>query len=230
MQHCNDKPKILIFFDIGGILLRTDNAAWYRVLGIPVENLSKFQKMSARVDFNYGRGTISLEKYLSSLRTYVSIPRNVLKKRVTDNVTGPITEMIALKRKLIAAGYTVGLLSNIGQQQLKIYRKKYPLVFTRSPHAPCIFSCKVKTAKPFQRIYRLVRGYEKIVFIDDKPKNIVAAVRNPKWHGIWLTAFRNRNEPLPRIQKNVPLPKIKAYHATSLKECLAALTKERIML
>jgi putative hydrolase of the HAD superfamily len=102
------------------------------------------------------------------------------------------TETEALMKELKAAGYLLGILSNVPYEFLAWAKKNSP-VFSL-PHIG-LYSCEVNLVKPEEAIYRkllsmLVVEADELVFFDDKEENIAGA----KALGIEAILWKNIKE------------------------------------
>ena len=87
------------------------------------------------------------------------------------------SETVRLMRDIKAAGFTLGILSNMPGDFLAWARNNIP-VFGEADAA--VFSCEERLIKPEAAVYEKLReragcGYGEIVFFDDLPDNIAAA-------------------------------------------------------
>jgi len=96
-----------------------------------------------------------------------------------DSITGQIDGSIELLQALKAAGYAVGLLSNISTEKYEVLRRKYRFFDYFDSQ---LISAKVKLLKPDPRIYALLleqinQAAEDCIFIDDSAVNVAGADR-----------------------------------------------------
>jgi 2-haloacid dehalogenase len=104
--------------------------------------------------------------------------------RFNETVPGPVAGTHDLIARLDAAGVPLFGLSNFGADFWEDFRREWP-VFDR--FRDIVVSGYEKCAKPEPRIYEIAEGRfglppEKLLFIDDKPENIAAAVARG-WQG-----------------------------------------------
>ncbi len=194
--------KTLILFDIGGVLVKLNYGNFY-------EQAAKYSSHSAkeiekkyiqsRLDFRVCRGEITALEFMNELRDCLEIPKKVtqeeLERIVGATFPDQISEMIALKEQLHQIGYTVGILSNIGEHVHKILLKRYPEIFAvYNPMCPSLLSYQVKVMKPEPRIYDAVVGFENIIFIDDKDAYLKVGIQRG-WKGIHYVEYPDTTEP-----------------------------------
>ena len=130
----------------------------------------------------YDRGTISAKEYfkivLSALE--VSMDEKSIEELIeidTNSWKNINTDTEALMKEIKAAGYLVGILSNMPGDFLAWARKNLP-VFSL-PHIG-LYSCDVNMVKPEEAIYRKLLSMfgleaDELVFFDDKDENIKGA-------------------------------------------------------
>jgi 2-haloacid dehalogenase len=104
--------------------------------------------------------------------------------RFNETVPGPVAGTHDLIARLDAAGVPLFGLSNFGADFWEDFRREWP-VFDR--FRDIVVSGYEKCAKPEPRIYEIAESRfglppEKLLFIDDKPENIAAAVARG-WQG-----------------------------------------------
>jgi putative hydrolase of the HAD superfamily len=142
----------------------------------------KFESTLWSLRGEYDRGTIGSMEYfktvLSSLAVFMD-DKNIeeLIQIDTNSWKNINTDTEALMKELKAAGYLVGILSNMPNNFLVWARKNLP-VFSL-PHFG-LYSCEVCLVKPEEAIYRKLfsmSGVEagELVFFDDKTENIAGA-------------------------------------------------------
>jgi putative hydrolase of the HAD superfamily len=131
---------------------------------------------------DYDRGIISAKDYfktvLSSLAVFMdekSIEEII--EIDTNSWKNVNSETVALMEELKAAGYLLGILSNVPHDFLAWARKNLP-VFSL-PHIG-LYSCDVNLVKPEEAIYRKLLSMsgveaDELVFFDDKVENIKGA-------------------------------------------------------
>ena len=96
-----------------------------------------------------------------------------------ESITGQIDGTVDVAQALKAAGYTLGLLSNISREKYEVLRRTYD--FFRHFDA-CLISADVRLLKPDPRIYaRLLAQINQpaasCIFIDDSAVNVAGADR-----------------------------------------------------
>jgi len=131
---------------------------------------------------DYDRGLINAKEYfkivLNSLA--VSLDEKSIEEIIeidTNSWKNINTETVTLMEELKAAGYLIGILSNVPNEFLAWARKNLP-VFSL-PHIG-LYSCDVNLVKPEEAIYRKLLSMfgveaDELVFFDDKVENIKGA-------------------------------------------------------
>lgn len=96
------------------------------------------------------------------------------------NTQKPVQAMITLINTLKKKGYTLHILSNIGERFFYDLQKKHPAIFALFDASKVTSSSENYIGKPHHQIFhRYLETYnhnnKNIVFIDDKQKNVLAA-------------------------------------------------------
>src|SRR3989338_5208345 len=96
-----------------------------------------------------------------------------------------VEKVVALKRKIHDAGYSVGIFSNMTELALGILSARFPEVFeTYDPASPKIYSFETGSTKSEDKMYERIRGYGKVILIDDNAAYVARAVERFGWKGI----------------------------------------------
>jgi putative hydrolase of the HAD superfamily len=131
---------------------------------------------------DYDRGIISAKEYFKTVLNSLAVFMD--EKSIEDIIEidtnswkNVNTETEALMKEIKAAGYLIGILSNVPLGFLAWAKKNLP-VFSL-PHIG-LYSCEVNLIKPEEAIYRRLLsmlGVEasELVFFDDKAENIAGA-------------------------------------------------------
>jgi len=142
----------------------------------------KFESTLWSLRGEYDRGTIGAKEYfktvLSSLAVFTD--EKTIEELIeidTNSWKNINTETEALMKDLKAAGYMVGILSNMPHDFLVWAKMNIP-VFSL-PHFG-LFSCDVSLIKPEEAIYRKLLSMldlkaDELVFFDDKAENVAGA-------------------------------------------------------
>ena len=172
-----------VVFDYGNVIsIHQDPKTMDELAGLAGVERNKFESTLWSLRSEFDRGTISAKEYykivLSSLA--VSMDDKGIEEMIEIDVKSwknINTETVALMEEIKAAGYLVGILSNMPHDFLAWARKNVP-VFSL-PHVG-IYSCDVNLIKPEEVIYRKlvsmlnVEAVE-LVFFDDKVENVKGA-------------------------------------------------------
>jgi len=172
-----------VVFDYGNVIsIQQDPKVMDELAGrIGVER-KKFESALWSFRGEYDRGTVSAKEYFKTVLSSLAISMD--DKSIDELIEIDLnswknidTGTEALMKELKAAGYLVGILSNIPHVFLAWAKKNLP-VFSL-PHFG-LYSCEVKLIKPEEAIYRLLLSMfaveaEELVFFDDKVENIKGA-------------------------------------------------------
>jgi len=172
-----------VVFDYGNVIsLHQDPKTMDELAGRVGVERDKFVSTLWSLRREYDRGTISSIEYfkivLSALA--VSMDEKSIEELIeidTNSWKNINTETVTLMEELKAAGYLVGILSNMPGDFLAWARKNLP-VFSL-PHIG-LYSCDVNLVKPEEAIYRKLLSMsgveaDELVFFDDKVENIKGA-------------------------------------------------------
>lgn len=188
---CTIMEKIKnIVFDLGGVVFARDPRKFepefidfFSYITLP--EMPKFWE-------DYDRGIVSYDEVLTSLAEYNSCDRALAEKNLSRSIV--TQEEIPSTKRLIAdlkaAGYRLYVLSNMSKEFIEFLRKREVYAYFDGE----VVSCEEHVVKPEAEIYqRLVERYDinpsETLFVDDRPKNIVAA-RQLGWQGF---DFDHRN-------------------------------------
>jgi len=191
-----------VVFDYGNVIsLPQDPKVMGELSGRVGVERDRFESALWSLRGDYDRGIISAKEYfkivLSSLAVFMD-EKNIEELIEIDTNSwkniNPETE--ALMKELKAAGYLVGILSNMPRDFLAWAKKNIP-VFSL-PHFG-LFSCDVNLIKPEEAIYRKLLsmiGVEaaELVFFDDKAENIAGAMAVGMEAILWENAENARCE------------------------------------
>ena len=172
-----------VVFDYGNVIsLHQDPKTMDELAGRVGVERDKFVSTLWSLRSEYDRGTIGAKEYfkivLSALA--VSMDEKSIEELIeidTNSWKNINTETETLMEELKAAGYLVGILSNMPGDFLAWARKNLP-VFSL-PHIG-LYSCDVNLVKPEEAIYRKLLSMsgveaDELVFFDDKVENIKGA-------------------------------------------------------
>jgi FMN phosphatase YigB (HAD superfamily) len=197
------KRKILILFDVGAVLLKINQRAFYHAAGtISSFSAKEFEEryIKSRIQMRADDGEINEDEYEREIIQLIA-PINTLTQKEVQVIVAkmwqePIAEMIALKKMVYNAGYAVGIFSNISAYAYMYLVKKFPSIFeVYDLSFPQIYSYKYKGAKPNKMMYNAIKGYNTVIFIDDKEQYLEVGVKEYEWKGIHYTEHVDQNEP-----------------------------------
>lgn len=210
-----NRRKTLILFDVGSVLLKLDFNRFYKEASKLSENLSSedFRKayLHSHLEGIFLSGGINTTDCLDKLSEIISsgkeIPHSKLIKIVSYMWKEPVEEMIELKRRVYKAGYSVGIFSNMSELGLKVISEMEPKIFeTYDSSFPSIFSFKVGSIKPHPAMYQEIKGYDKVILIDDNESYIRMGIDTFEWYGILFTPFIDEAEASRPAGKSVVIP------------------------
>jgi len=172
-----------VVFDYGNVIsLPQDPKTMDELAGLVGVEKDKFESTLWSLRGEYDRGTINSKEYYKTVLSCLEV--NMDDKSIEELIEIDIkswkninTETVALMEELKAAGYLVGILSNMPHDFLAWARKNVPAFSL--PHVG-LFSCDVNLIKPEEAIYRklvsmLNAEAGELVFFDDKVENIKGA-------------------------------------------------------
>jgi len=191
-----------VVFDYGNVIsLPQDPKVMDELSGLVGVERDRFESALWSLRGDYDRGIISAKEYfktvLSSLTVFVDEKTIEDIIEIDTNSWKKInTETEALMKELKAAGYLVGILSNMPHDFLDWAKINIP-VFSL-PHAG-LFSCEVNLIKPEEAIYRKLLSMlgleaDELVFFDDKAENIAGAKAVGMKAILWKNAENARYE------------------------------------
>jgi len=150
---------------------------------------------------DYDRGIISAKEYFKTVLNSLAVimDEKSIEEIIeidTNSWKNINTETEALMKELKAAGYMLGILSNVPHEFLAWAKKNLP-VFSL-PHVG-LYSCEVNLVKPEEAIYRKLLsmlGIEanELVFFDDKAENIAGAKALGMEAILWVNVESARRE------------------------------------
>jgi len=172
-----------VVFDYGNVIsLPQDPKVMDELAGRVGVEREKFVSTLWSLRGDYDRGIISAKEYfktvLASLAVFMDDESiEELIEIDTNSWKNVNAETEALMKEIKAAGYLLGILSNMPLDFLAWAKKNLP-VFSL-PHAG-LYSCEVNLIKPEEAIYRKLLSMlgvkaSELVFFDDKAENIAGA-------------------------------------------------------
>jgi putative hydrolase of the HAD superfamily len=172
-----------VVFDYGGVICfpppEETRAEMERLTGLSAEALGELHR---KYRGEYDRGTYDTKDYFKFILSTAGItPNDAALETIAQTETGGYKhingETVRLMRDVKAAGFTLGILSNMPHDFLAWARKNVP-VFAEAN--PAVFSCEYRFIKPEAAIYEKLREqcgcqFGEIVFFDDMQDNITQA-------------------------------------------------------
>jgi len=170
-----------IFFDLGGVILRTEYQApreqLAERLNLTYEDISKivFESETSR---QASLGEISVEEHWRAVTRKLRLPASKAESIRTEFFAGDVLdrELLDFIRSL-RPRFKIGAISNAwGDMRDYIVKNQFDDAFDE-----LILSAEVHMMKPQPEIYQLALkqagvGAKEAVFVDDTPKNVEAAV------------------------------------------------------
>jgi putative hydrolase of the HAD superfamily len=160
----------------------------------------EFEPLVWKLRVPYDRGTVTGPEYYLSVLAAAGLPEDAalagaMHRIDIDSWKAVNGETVKLMEDIKAAGFILGILSNMPRDFLDTARKTCP-VFSL-PHAG-IFSCETGSVKPEPAIYRALTDAvncapEETIFFDDMPVNVEAAAAAGIRAFVWEGAGAARN-------------------------------------
>jgi epoxide hydrolase-like predicted phosphatase len=172
-----------IVFDVGGVLLRTEDASKRRLLenryGLAPNSVEKlvFDSKSAR---DSTIGLADTQNIWQEIAEKLDLSPRALQEFMEDFWEGDRLDKTLLEYlKNCRPSYTTALLSNAWTDARQAFANKFGIVEKKTVDH-IIISAEEGVAKPDERIYQILSEkigyeYEQILFIDDFLENIQAA-------------------------------------------------------
>jgi FMN phosphatase YigB (HAD superfamily) len=226
--------KTLVLFDVGAVLVKLDYKSFYekaaQIRGCTTDEFGKVYSES-NIELDALLGKISAEENLSGVANLISpntpIPKEQIMGLIKLNWPGEIREMIDLKSRAYRAGYSVGLLSNMSAFALDTINGQWPDVLDLYDNSmPAIYSFQVGSVKPQPEIYQQIKGYNRVIFIDDKESYLRTGIEQFGWLGIHFTPYIDPSEAIRAQHSDSTKPKHNFYATASAKDlenCLKSL-------
>lgn len=233
----NPCKNTLVLFDVGGVLLKLDFNRFYKAAArlSGSMNTSEFKNkyVESGIEFMAIKGEIKAADYLQMLREIISpkkeIPNDELRRIIGYCWKEQVDEAVSLKRRLHENGYSVGIFSNITDLALEIISSRYPEMFeTYDESSPRIYSFQVGSMKPELPMYQSIKGYDKVILIDDKESYLKTGIEKLGWNGILFTPFIDEAEAIRSIHHNKEKPANNFSTADSVKELELSLNELNI--
>jgi putative hydrolase of the HAD superfamily len=172
-----------VVFDYGGVISFTPDAeAEEKLAGLTGLSAETLNDLNRKYRGEYDRGTWDGRAYYKYILSQAGLSPDEgslegIARTDSDGWKRINGETVALMRDIKAAGFRVGILSNMPHDFLAWARKNIP-VFGEVDAA--VFSCEYNLVKPEAAIYEKLREkigleYGEIVFFDDLPDNIQKA-------------------------------------------------------
>ena len=227
--------KIIILWDVGGVLHRLNYGNFYQKASkLSGNRLSADEFKAEYTKHDLERqgllGNISNDDYLKEIAKIIYPEGNYDINEIYNAVSlcfGPkIDEMIQIKRRLYQNAYTIGIFSNTTPLHAKIIRERYPEIYdTYDKSFPQIFSFNIHSIKPNPGMYEQIRGYEKVIFIDDKESYLRTGIEQFGWYGILYTGAIDTTEAIRTTHTSSEIPTKNCLTAKNSQSCIKALSQ-----
>jgi putative hydrolase of the HAD superfamily len=184
MRNWSVKMSIkAVIFDYGGVICfppsPENSAEMERLTGLPFDVLADLNR---KYRPEYDRGKYDSQGYHRFILSAAGVfPDDETLEKICqtdkDGWKNQNPGTVQLMRDIKAAGFIMGILSNMPWDFLAWARRHIP-VFTEAD--PAVFSCEYNLVKPDAAIYEKLKErtrckFEEIVFFDDLPDNIAKA-------------------------------------------------------
>ncbi|MBS3158252.1 hypothetical protein J4206_03115 [Candidatus Woesearchaeota archaeon] len=200
-----DRKKTLVLFDVGAVELELDYSRFYQEaakISTRYKNdpdAFKDAFVASNLENRLMVRELTAAEYLMQLRNLI-LPGIELSDQGLMDINSccwprQVEKVVALKRKIHDAGYSVGIFSNMTELALGILSARFPEVFeTYDPASPKIYSFETGSTKSEDKMYERIRGYGKVILIDDNAAYVARAVERFGWKGILFTPYIDRAE------------------------------------
>jgi putative hydrolase of the HAD superfamily len=172
-----------VIFDYGGVICYTPSReteeALEKITGLPLDALRELHR---KYRCEYDRGAYDTKEYYRFILSAagVSLDDETLGKAAETEMNGwkrLNVDTLTLMRDIKAAGFIMGILSNMPRDFLAWVRDNVPVFYEADP---ALFSCEYGLIKPEAAIYEKLKErcgceFREIVFFDDIPDNITKA-------------------------------------------------------
>jgi FMN phosphatase YigB (HAD superfamily) len=232
-MNYENKRNTLVLFDVGAVLVKLDYKSFFdkaaEIRGCAREEFVQMYNAS-NIEIDSILGKMDAQENLEKVGKLVS-PSCHLSNEQTGvllklNWPGEIREVVDLKHKVFKAGYSVGILSNIGEFAFDAIGGQWPDIFDLyDPSMPAVYSYRVGSMKPQQKIYEQVKGYGKVILIDDKESYLRTGIEHFGWIGIHFTPYIDHAEAIRAQHNDTTKPANDFYVADSQKELEGCLRK-----
>lgn len=202
MKFMQDKRKTLILFDAGAVLVKLDYGSFFReaskIRGCSSEEFAKLYNESG-IETDSLSGKLSdeetLEKTSKLISPYKPISIEETVNLIKLNWPEEISDVVNLKRRVFDAGYSIGLFSNISNFALDTISNQWSEIFeTYDASMPKIYSFQVGSVKPQVEMYQKIKGYDRVIFIDDKESYLRTGIEKFGWIGVHFTPYIDNAE------------------------------------
>ena len=200
-----------VVFDYGTVLSLAPTAdEWHRLAATANRPLEEFRCDYWRYRDEYDRAACGAVSYWQAVARRLLDAETLRRLIECDNRqwTRINPQMLALSRRLRAAGIKTAILSNMEFEMLAEMRSKFAWL---SEFDVQVYSCEVRMAKPEREIFLYTAALLKvkpgeILFLDDKPANIDGARRSGMQ--AWLFDAPEKLEGLEALlrQQGIALP------------------------
>jgi FMN phosphatase YigB (HAD superfamily) len=229
----NDKRKTLVLFDVGAVLVKLDYKSFFDKAA-EIRRCSREDFVQAynasNIEIDSMIGKMGVEDNLARIAELVSPSKPISTEQVEAliklNWPGKVSEVIDLKSRIFKAGYSIGLLSNISPFALEAIGSQWPDIFELYDDSmPAVYSYRVGSMKPRPEMYSRVKGYDNVIFIDDKESYLRTGIEQFGWIGIHFTPYIDHAEAIRAQHNDTTRPAKKFYVADSPKELEGRLRK-----
>ncbi|MFH1325186.1 MAG: hypothetical protein ABIH49_00250 [archaeon] len=225
-----ENKDTLILFDVGAVLVSLDHESHYRKLSeLSDLNHEEVIKRYTKSDLNqkFWSGLISTLDYFLLLRKLIGVRNDVTDETLMDAYVSKIGEQIGdvirVKERLIKAGYSVGIFSNMEEVIRDYISLKFPRVLETQDGSPKILSFESGGIKPSERMYNRVNWHGRVIYIDDN-SSYVQKGEERGWKGIVFTPFVDSKESVRLFQgSNGSSASSNILHANSIDELVKSL-------
>lgn len=219
--------KTLVLFDVGAVLLGLEYNRFYEEASkiSKSQTAEQFKKnyISSNIEYEHLSGSINKSGYLKKLKILIDPKKHIsdeeLKNIIGNCWSGQIDETVELKKKNYKAGYSIGIFSNISKLGVDMISSRYPEILeTYDKSFPIIYSFEVGSVKPKTPMYKKIKGYDKVILIDDKESYLKTGIEQFGWYGILFTPYIDKAEAIRAVHNDATQPLNNFRRADSISD------------
>ncbi len=229
----NPNHSTLILFDIGGVLLELDYGQFYERAAKLSSHLTaedfKKRYIESGLEGSFLKGQLTINHYLNRIQKEIYHEKIDKEKIIEANNRcwkHPINEVINLKKRLHETGYSIGLFSNIQPFAFEFISENYhEILEVYDSSNPAIYSNRIGSIKPEPEMYEKIKGYNKVILIEDKESYLRTGIEQFGWYGILFTPYIDKAEAIRAVHNNTEKPSKNFRVANSVEDLITSLSE-----